>query len=210
MRRSSGIPLASLLVSLVVQSPLQAQTGLDKSVAIDVALGVAMNGPADVNQRPKCTELGLPCLTPRTFPDFGFVAQAGISVLEYAGLVAEASTYNNSWFTTSSDVATINHVGAVLVGPRVTTGTRTLRWYNDTTRFRAFAQVLGGSETSAVLPTRFALQPGAGVDGQLRWSRTWIRVAYDYRFTRGGPRNLSGSRVLFGFALDVTPRSASQ
>lgn len=195
-------------MSLVAQHPLEAQAGLDKPFAVDFALSVAMNEPADVNQRPKCTELGLPCLSPRTFPDFGLVAQAGISVLEYAGLVAEASIYNNSWFTTRSDVATINHVGAVLVGPRFATGTRTLRWYNDTTRFRAFAQVLGGSETSTVLPTRFALQPGAGVDGQLRWSRTWIRLAYDYRFTRGGPRNLSGNRVLFGVALDVTPRSA--
>jgi len=192
----------------MAQSPLEAQAGLDKSFAIDVALSVAMNEPADVNHRQKCTELGLPCLTPRTFPDFGLVAQAGISLFEYAGLVAEGSSYDNSWFNTSSNVATINHVGAILVGPRITTGARTLRWYNDTTRFRAFAQVLGGSETSTVLPTRFALQPGAGVDGQLRWSRTWIRLAYDYRFTRGGPRNLSGSRVLFGVALDVTPRSA--
>jgi hypothetical protein len=62
-----------------------------------VEFGITMNTPADVNRPPKCTELALPCGAPRTFPDFGVLAQATVHVIRYVGLVAEGSRYGNAW-----------------------------------------------------------------------------------------------------------------
>lgn len=166
----------------------------------DVGLGVTIGGPADVNQPPKCTQLGLPCETPRTMPDFGVVVQGAIRANSYAALVAEASVYENNWVD-AAGAAAVNHVAAWMVGPRLSTSTLTFTTRKDTTRYRVFAQLLAGREASTVLPTRFAVQPGVGLDGKLRWTPAWVRVAYDYRFTRGSPRNLSGSRVLFAVVV---------
>jgi len=173
----------------------------DRRGRVDVALGVTMNSPADVNRPPKCTELGLPCLTPRTFPDFGFALQAAVHANAHLAVAAEASLYPNHWDTVGVNHALTNHVSAVLIGPRFTTGPRNLGMGSDTTRFDAFAQILGGPERSTVLATRFALQPGAGIDARLSPERTSVRVTFDYRATRSTPRNLSGGRVLFALAV---------
>jgi hypothetical protein len=197
MNRSLVLIVGLTLAGFADSVPLTAQrVDADRYSRFNVAVGLAMNSPVDVNQPPKCTELGLPCDTPRTFPDFGFVAQATVRATRHIAFVAEASVYGNGWDTVGVDRALTNDVSAIVVGPQLTTGTRTLQWSKDTTRYRAFVQILGGPEASTILPTRFALQPGVGFDGKLSWSPAWIRVAYDYRWTRGSPRNLSGERLL--------------
>lgn len=202
MPLSSPLTVGVLLAVLVGPATLAAQRATPDTYArFDVGLGVTMNTPVDVNQRPKCTELGLPCGSPRTFPDFGAVLQAAVQATRYLGFVAEAGIYDNSWDTVGVNKALTNHVSSILIGPRLGTGPRDLVFYKDTTRFRAFAQIIGGPEASMVLPTRFALQPGAGFDGKLSPAGAWLRITYDYRLTRGSPRNLSGSRVLCAFVL---------
>ena len=73
--------------------------------AVDVALGVMMATPADVNVRPLCDELNLPCGSPRTFPDFGVVLQLAVTAAPHVAIVAEASRYANRWDTLGVDPA---------------------------------------------------------------------------------------------------------
>lgn len=162
-----------------------------------------MQAPADVNRAPTCNELGLPCLTPRTFPDFGVFVQAVAHVSTHVAVAAEASYYGNAWDTTGVDNALTNHVSSAMLGPRFTTAVRPLRLWNDTTMVRAYAQLLAGPERSTAVPTRFALQPGLGIDFKLSAPALWLRFEYDYRSTHGSPRNLSTSRV--GSAVVYTP-----
>lgn len=203
MNTSARWGFATFLGMLAAGARLAAQRADAESGVprFDVALGVTMNGPADVNQRPKCTQLGLPCLTPRTFPDFGLALQAVVHATRHIALAAEASIYGNMWDSVDVQKALTNHVSAILVGPRLTTGLRSLAMGRDTTRYDAFLQVLVGPEASTVLETRTALQPGAGIDAKLSPAGMSIRVAYDYRLTRGSPRNLSQGRVLCGLAF---------
>ena len=170
---------------------------------VDVAFGVSMNGPADVNRPPKCNELALPCISPKTFPDPGIVAQGTLHVTRYAAIVAEASAYDNMWVAVGENRSRANHVSAMLLGAQLTTGRQTFATRVDTVRYRVFAQLLGGSERSDVVPARQALQPGIGLDGKLKWAPGWVRVEWDYRSTRGSPRNLSGSRVSLALAVDA-------
>jgi hypothetical protein len=162
----------------------------------DAEFGVTLDGPAGVNVRPKCVQLALPCISPKTVPDAGIVLQGAIRATDNVALVAEASSYDNEWEPVGSNRSTANHVNAALGGIRLSTGVRA-----DTTRYRVFVQLLTGPEASTVVPTRTALQPGVGIDGKLGWTPGWIRVSYDYRYTRGGPRNLSGGRVLCGLVV---------
>jgi hypothetical protein len=181
---------------------------------LDASLGVTLGGPADVNQRPQCTDLGLPCISPKTIPDPGLVMQVGLNAAPYTALVGELSEYENMWVPAGANRSIANHVTASLAGIRLSTGVRVLAFERgvspsglsnrrraDTTRYRAFVQLLAGPEASTVVATRTALQPGVGFDGKLGWAPGWIRVAYDYRYTRGGQRNLSGGRVLCGLVV---------
>jgi hypothetical protein len=191
----------------------QASTADTAATRFEIAAGVTMNTPKDVNQRPQCDELGLPCETPRTFPDFGLVVQAAVTLMPHIALVGEASMYANRWDTAAVnpvDERRENHSRAVLAGPRVMTGflhmtslspslSHRTRLSHLTTPgkigYRVFAQLLAGPEASQVAPTRFAIQPGAGLDVRLSYPGMWFRVAGDYRSTHGGPRNLSTGRV---------------
>jgi hypothetical protein len=185
----------------------------------EAAFGVTLDQPADVNLRPRCTELAVPCISPKTVPDAGIVVQGVVRATENLALVAEAGVYDNEWVPPGGDRSTANHVRAALAGIQLSTGVRVLAFGRssglrassfrpraDTTRYRAFVQFLAGPEASSVVPTRMALQPGIGFDGKLGWAPGWIRVTYDYRYTRGAGRNLSGSRVLC--ALVIAPASA--
>lgn len=197
MRVSAGIAILGIVVE---GSRLTAQATRADTLhsRFDVAAGIAINAPKDVNQRPLCTDLGLPCLTPRTFPDFGLLLQVAAYPLAHIALVGEASMYANAWDTVSTTTiadARLNHVNALLAGPRLTTGVLHFT-KKDTQGFRAFAQVLVGEERSTVVPTRFAVQPGAGIDARLSNPNMWVRVSGDYRSTRGGPRNLSTERFM--------------
>jgi hypothetical protein len=169
----------------------------------EVAAGITVDGPKDVNQRPLCTELGLPCLTPKTFPDFGILLQVAAYPVAHIALVGEASMYANLWDTVSTTTIADprdNHIRALLAGPRLVSGLMHFGT-KDAEGCRAFAQVLVGEERSAVVATRFAIQPGAGADFQLSNPNLWLRVTGDYRSTRGGPRNLSSGRAMAALVL---------
>ena len=206
MRLQRSMLVSALALSAAARAGADAQASAPR---FDAAFGVTLDGPADVNQRPKCVALALPCISPKTFPDAGVVAEGAIRATDNLALVAEASSYDNEWVPAGSNRSTANAVRAALAGLRVSTGVRVLtfgrhsdvralafRSRADTTRYRVFVQLLAGPEASSVLPTRAAVQPGVGIDGKLGWAPGWIRVSYDYRATRGGPRNLSGGRVL--------------
>lgn len=201
------MPRALFVLTLFIAggTSLKAQQA-DSRSRFDIAAGVSFNGPADVNQRPKCSELGLPCTSGKEFPDAGLVLQGTARLARNLAVVVEGSVYGNTWDSVATQKVRTNHVSALLVGPRLMTSTHALHWYKDTTRFRAFAHVLGGPEASTILPTRFAVQPGFGLDGKLAWPSAWIRLEYDYRSTHGSPRNLSGGRGLCALVFDVPDR----
>lgn len=204
------------LGAVIAATTVEGQTADHHVPAFDAAFGVALDGPADVNQRPRCVDLGVPCTSPKTFPDAGIVVQGAVRATDNLALVAEASSYDNEWVPAGGNRSTANAVSAALAGIRLSTGVRVLAFGGhaeapvpsfrpraDTTRYRVFVQLLGGPEASSVLPTRTAVQSGVGIDGKLSWAPGWIRLAYDYRYTRGGLRNLTGGRVMC--ALVVTP-----
>jgi hypothetical protein len=209
MRTSRAVRVAVwCIVGVTIGSgPLTAQGALgdDGPSILDFGLGITLNGPKDVNRPPQCTQLSLPCSSPRTFPDFGLALQASVFVGSHAAIVAEANTYINRWIDTSitngTSVSRDNHAKSVLIGPRVMSGV--FHPWGDPNGWRVFAQLLGGPESSTILPTRFAWQPGAGIDVKLSRPGMWFRGSTDYRWTRGGPRNLSGNRILA--ALVVAP-----
>src|SRR5262249_25631560 len=150
-------------------SVLGAQTTATDSAAtrFDVAAGVMMTTPKDVNQRPQCDALGLPCESPRTFPDFGLVVQAATAVQPHVALVGEVSMYVNRWDTVAVNPVNEpreNHARALRAGPRVMTGffrmaslshpmTRLNNKEPGKVGYRVFAQLLAGYEASQVAPT---------------------------------------------------------
>jgi hypothetical protein len=202
-------------ITVACAPTLGAQAADSAATRFDIGVGITMTTPKDVNQRPQCDELGLPCQSGRTFPDFGLAVQAAVTVLPHLALVTEASSYTNRWDTVAVnpvDEGRQNHVRALMAGPRVMTGLYHGTSLSDRTSpsrfntlgtigYRAFAQVLVGREASDVAPTRFAIQPGAGVDVRLSYPDTWFRVTGDYRATRGGPRNLSTARAIVALVV---------
>jgi len=194
---------ASVLFTMSSHS-LDAQLSRSDSTRtlIDAAIGLTLGGPADVNQRPLCDELNLPCNTPKTFPDFGVALQLAVHATSHVAVVAEVSDYTNMWDTVGvgRDTQRESNTVGLLLGARAMTP----RLYfagKDTLGFVLFAQLLGGSESSPVVPTRFAVQPGIGFDARLSHPGLWGRWSADYRSTRGGPRNLSGARYMFALVM---------
>lgn len=181
----------------------------------EVAAGAIATLPKDVNQRPQCDELGLPCQSPRTFPDFGWVVQGAVTTLPHVALVGETSVYFNRWDTVAVNVvdrARENRAWAFLAGPRVMTGFLHMTSLSERSGFvgakelgkigyRVFGQLLAGPEVSNVAPTRLAIQPGAGIDFKLSYPGAWLRVAGDYRSTHGEPRNLSTGRAMLALVV---------
>ena len=198
-------------------SMLGAQTTTTDSAAtrFEIAAGAMATTPKDVNQRPQCDALGLPCESSRTFPDFGLVLQAAVAVQPHVALIGEASMYVNRWDTVAVnpvDQRRENHARALLAGPRVMTGYfhlvslshRASSFRNKEggkVGYRVFAQLLAGAEMSQVAPTRLAIQPGVGLDAKLSYPNTWLRVSGDYRSTKGEPRNLSSGRAMIGLVV---------
>jgi hypothetical protein len=113
-------------------------------------------------------------LSPKTFPYFGLVLQLAASAGAHVAFVAEGSLYDNRWDTVG--VSTLgNHVSALVLGARLGTGLFHLKSGSDEEGIRAFAQLLVGPEASAVVPTRFAIQPAAGIDVRLSPPGLWFR-----------------------------------
>lgn len=171
----------------------------------EFALGLSFSYPRNVNVRPLCDELSLPCTSPKTFPDFGFVASIARRLTTRVALLGEASAYLNSWFSGRGTKNETNHVYAFLVGPRLATSFFHFRSTDD--GIRLFAQLLAGVETSDEVPSRLAFQPGVGIDTRFPLPHLMFRFAIDYRGTSGSGRNLSAARSIFGLVIgwDVEP-----
>jgi len=171
----------------------------------EAAAGISIQSPADVNQRPACQELGLPCLTPQTFTGFGLALSAAVYPSNAVGIVSEFSTYANQWAADEPNcdhahsvcaLNQTNHVRAALAGLKVRTPLIT-GW---STRGRFFVQALVGPEWSDVGPRQHVLQPGVGYDGYFR-NGIALRVEWDYRFVPSDVRDLSTGRILAGIAV---------
>ena len=60
-----------------------------------VSFNLTTQTPRDVNVPPLCHDMGLPCGSPRTFPDFGFALSATLPVYSRLAIVGESSVYAN-------------------------------------------------------------------------------------------------------------------
>jgi hypothetical protein len=199
----------------VAAGPAQAQTlptiTIDRYLAVaDLAVAVSLQAPADVNQRPACEQLGLPCLTPRTFPGFGLVLSAGVYIKEIVGLAGEVSAYGNDWaaYQTNCDrshsicaLTETDHVRAALVGLKL----RTPLIDGGRSRGRVFAQALAGPQWSQTVAREQVVQPGVGYDGYFQ-NGIGFRIEVDYRIAPGGSRDLSTDRVSVGIAVPIGSR----
>jgi hypothetical protein len=179
----------------------------------EVLAGVTGEAPEDVNQPPRCQELSLPCLSPRTFYDIGGALSIAGHLGDRLAVVGEAAAYRNRWdaFQTSCPPAggrtpsecsgpQVNHVRSILAGLRVRTAPFLWRGYPP--ELRVFGQVLIGTQWSSVVPGRRAIQPGGGLDIYLRNGIT-IRLEGDYCWVPGGFRDLSTSRTLIGIVIPL-------
>ena len=130
--------------------------------------------------------------------DFGVAVQGAMHFGARFSLLLDASSYNNRWTQATYDTPKVNHVSAVLAGVRYAHAL--LNDFNNTPRITAFAHALAGPEYSMVLPTRIAFEPGVGIDSRITPLAT-LRLSFDRRITRGGPRNLSANQLLVGVVL---------
>jgi hypothetical protein len=212
--------LSSFVVLLcLAAAPVRAQSAPvvtvdDLRSIVDVAAGVSIEAPADVNMRPACQALELPCASGRTFPDGGLFLSAAVYPGAFVGLVGELSTYANAWldYQTACPLAAgrpqpqcpvdrTNHVPAALAGVRIRTGLIT----GPSTRGRLFLQVLAGPQWSDVGPRQRVIQPGVGYDGYLRNGMA-VRVEADYRIAPNGARDLSTERFTLGLVVPLGSR----
>ena len=213
----SATRAASLfIVTLCLATPARAQVtstvNIDKHLSIaEVGAGGLIQGPRDVNQRPDCERLGVPCVSPRTFPDFGIAVLGTIYPSEIVGIAGEFAAFENPWVAYGTNcppagghvpatcpVSQINHGHAALLGVKV----RTRLIKSGTTNWRLFGQMLGGRQWTDVRSRRRVLQPGVGADDYLRNGLT-LHVQYDYTFAPDDRRDLSTGRFLVGVALPV-------
>ena len=203
MRRYAERSCVLLFLCGAGASPVAAQRSRAEEARWDVAIGVTLNQPDDVNTRPRCTALNLPCTSPKTMADFGGSVQAVARATTHLSLVAEAGLYANRWIATGAQRSQSNYVSALLIGPRVETVFRFSEARGEEAWVRPFVQLLVGPERSTVLPTRMALQSGVGVDFPIAEGQRALRVEIDYRGTHGAGRNLSAHRVLIAEVLPI-------
>jgi hypothetical protein len=205
------------IVLLCLAAPAHAQTRpvltIDDSRTItELTAAVSIQVPADVNQRPACLELGLPCSSPRTFPDFGLTGSLVVYPIDAVGIVGEGSMYANGWlaygrcpFITPSTQPCANtqdnHVSSALAGVRV----RTSLIRSGGSHWRLFGQALGGPQWSDVGPQHRVFQPGVGGDNYLQ-NGIAVHVEYDYRFAPDDRRDLSTSRFVAGIGIPLGRR----
>jgi hypothetical protein len=205
------------IIALCAAAPARAQTTMtidDHRSIAEAGAGFAIQAPRDVNQPPTCEDLGLPCLSPRTVPDFCVVLMGTVYPAEIVGVAAEFAAFTNPWSSygtscqlvggrapSTCSVRQINHGRAALVGLKL----RTRLMRSGTTHWRLFGQVLGGPQWTDVAPRRNVLQPGVGADDYLRNGIT-LHVQYDYTFAPDDTRDLSTGRFLVGLAQPIGSR----
>jgi hypothetical protein len=214
----SATRAASLFIAtLCLASPARAQmtVTVDRHLSIaEVGSGGLIQGPRDVNQQPDCGRLGLPCVSPRTIPDFGVALLGTIYPSEIVGIAGEFAVFENAWVANGTNcgpaggqvpptcpVSQINHGRAALAGLKV----RTRLIKSGATNWRLFGQVLSGPQWTDVTARRRVLQPGVGADDYLRNGIT-LHVQYDYTFAPGETRDMSTGRFLVGVALPIGAR----
>lgn len=205
------------LVVCLTAAPARAQTAPiltadDFRSIVEVIAGVSIEGPADVNQRPACQALALPCLTGRTFPDGGLAIGTTVYPSDTIGIAGELSVYANEWSswggcparsgsTPPCPVPETNHVRSALAGVQVRT--RLIRSHPRPGRL--FAHMLAGPQWSDIGPMRRVFQPGVGFDDYLR-NGVAVHFEYDYRFAPDEKRDLSTMRFFLGIALPLGSR----
>lgn len=213
------VRLACVLTLCIAAAPARAQHAplvtQDTFQSIgEVDAGVFMQAPADVNQPPSCRQLGVPCLTPRTFPDFGAAISAALYPSDIVGIAGELSVAGNAWWSYGTacepvgegrpgtcPVRQSNHIRSAVAGLRVRTPHRT----SGATHWRLFAQLLGGPQWTSIGPRRRVLQPGVGADDYVR-NGIAVHVQYDYCFSPDDRRDLSTGRYLVGIAIPLGTR----
>jgi hypothetical protein len=168
---------------------------------VEIAAGFALVDFADVNVRPTCIELRLPCGTGKTFGDYGGLVSGTVRMSDVVSLVGEAGLYANMWQPGDSPYATANQVRAALAGVRLSSPIFQPA-HRDPQRLRLFAQLLYGVETSDAVPGGRALQPGAGVDFTTRYP-VRIRVEADYAVVEHRVRDLSAGRILVALVAPI-------
>jgi hypothetical protein len=215
-----GCRSALLIIAVcLAAAPAAAQTApiitLDDFQSIaEIGGGVSIQGPADVNLRPRCEALGLPCSSGKTMPDGGLSLMATGYLSEIVGITGELSTYANLWLTRAPcpaysvpsaqgcPIDVNNHVRAALAGIRIRS-----RLISDAggTHWRLFGELLGGPQWSDVGPRHRVLQPGVGADDYLK-NGLVVHVEYAYRFSPDDGRDLSTGRFLVGLVVPVGSR----
>jgi hypothetical protein len=177
--------------------------------------GITVQGPADVNQPPLCQELYVPCLSPKSAPDFGLVVSAVDYLTKSLGVVAEASVYANQWESFGTNcfpaggrvprecpVHDTNHVRSIVAGLRG----RTSVWEDPFgVRYCVLIQGLIGPQWSSIGSTRLAIQPGIGAEAFLHTGVT-LQFEYDYRWAPDDRRDLSTGRALVAIVFPVGSR----
>ena len=109
-----------------------------------------MNGFTDVNVRPSCEELALPCTSPKTFPDFGWSLSGARAISDWLALTGEVAVANNTWYSrplATSPGRQSRH--SFTIGPRLATPFLH-KSGGDPIDFRVFGQVLFGAQVSNV------------------------------------------------------------
>jgi hypothetical protein len=213
-----GARASCLFIALLclTAAPVCAQTPVvtvdDFQTITELTAGVSTQLPADVNQRPVCQELGLPCSSPRTFPDFGVAVALAVYPIDAVGIVGEGSVYANGWlaygrcpFITPNPQpcanTQVNQVWSALAGVRV----RTPIIRNGGSHWRLFGQALAGPQWSDVGPQRRVFQPGIGGDNDLQ-NGIAVHLEYDYRFAPDDRRDLSTGRFVVGISIPLGRR----
>lgn len=188
------------------QTPPTSTSTIAEAQRAEIAVGFTMQTPRDVNLPPLCQSLGLPCTSPRTFPDFGLDVAPAIRVNHTIRLVGDVSVFGNAWTPAGpSDrlfgpARATNHVRTALMGLRFYAPTIHFQRRGDDQTLKLFGQILGGAQWSSVVPRRRAIQPGFGVDIGTPQPIV-VRVQFDYTSVRGPVRDLSTGRILFGVVV---------
>ena len=129
-----------------------------------IAIGITVQGPADVNQPQLCQRLYVPCLSPKSAPDFGVVMSAVGYLTKSLGVIGETSVYANRWESFGTKcfpadgrvqqecpVQDTNHVRSIVAGLRG----RTSVWEDPFgEHYRVFVQGLVGPQWSSIGSTQ--------------------------------------------------------
>lgn len=197
--------LGLLMATLAPAGVASAQTpGISVGVpspAGEFAVAVTMQSPKDVNVKPLCQQLSLPCISGKEFGDVGWSLSAGYSLTENVGLVGEVAGFQNTWLAAGQSRSSVNSAHSLMAGPRLAT-----RFFHEggphPNDSRVFAQLLAGLQVSDLAAAGRAFRIGGGVDVSTRTGLI-VRLGMDYLFTSAPGRDLSGGRFILSLVFGV-------